>query len=323
MQRQQATRQEALQIIDILLSRRFDGPLPPLSTAALIYDWEAHLTALPLLTTLPLHGRAMFAPTSLDEVARHHSAAAREVFFSELGDAVGLSARALHAAVRARRFPLEPPQPVAGYEYLGAFLSEGKLDIADPCHLRKPSLLSSIAFSLSYPTAALSGTWHVFVRNGHGDMADRTAELAVIHERGFATVATQKITSIGVDVGVAGVFDRACPPVDTSDVRIEGVVHGLGAYAHSGYGDGVYPVFAGYSYGQIAKLRIAFFEEDAQTDATLPVRASKRYAVSATFELGDSIEHPKFGTGAVVRVANGKIDVDFAGDLRTLIHGRR
>jgi hypothetical protein len=317
------TQHEAKQLIEDLLARRFDGPLPELSTGPLVYDWDRHLAALPLSATLPLHGRAMFAPTSLDDTARNHATFNRKSFFTELGAAVGVSARVLHAAVRAHRFPLEPPQPVAGYEYLGAFVSEGKLDIADPCHLRKPSHRPSAVFSLSYPAEALAGTWHVFVRNGRGDTADRTAELAVIHERGFETVAIKQLTAIGVDAGVAGVFDRTCPPVDLSYGGIEGVVHGLGAYASSGYGDGAYPVFAGHSHGQIAKLRITFFEEGAQADATLPVRASKRYAVAETFALGDTIEHPKFGTGVVRRVASGKVDVEFAGELRTLIHGRR
>jgi hypothetical protein len=328
MRRPRATPEEARQIIDALLARRFDGPIPELSTGPTIFEWQDHLAALPLQALLNLCGRALFAPTSLDERARKHARFALEPFFTELGDALGVSARVLHAAVRARRFPLEPPRPIAGYEYLGSFLSEGKLDVADPCHLRKTSRMPPGVFSLSHPVEGLPGAWHVFVCNGSGDGANRTAELAVIHERGFETPATEPITSIGVDAGVAGVFDRACPSIDMEeDLAIEGLVHGLGAYARSGYGDGVYPVFAGRgagrSQGPVSKLRLSFLSERPQHDATMPARASKRYAPSVTFAVGDSIEHPKFGTGSVLRVAGNKIDVEFSGELRTLIHGKR
>lgn len=323
MTRPQAQRAEAMGLIDALLARRYDGPLPALSTGPTIFEWRAHLCELPLAALLPLHGRALFAPTSLDARAREHAAFGCELFFTELGTAVGVSARVLYAAVRARRFPLPPPQPVAGYEYLGDFLSEGKVDIADPCHLRKTSRIPPSAFSLSHAAEVLAGPWHVFARNGSGDTANRTAELAAIHERGFEAVATQQIANIGVDAGVAGVFDRNCPHMDMNLPSLEGVVFGQGAYAYSGYGDGFYPVFAGRTHGQITKLRLTFLEECGASDATVPARASKPYAASVTFALGDTIEHPKFGSGAVLRVAGNKIDVDFDGELRTLIHSRR
>lgn len=179
------------------------------------------------------------------------------------------------------------------------------------------------AFSLSNAVEVRAGTWHVFVRNGSGEAADRTAELAVVHERGFQAVATELLANVGVDAGVAGVFDRKCPHLDMNLPSIEGVVFGLGACAHSGYGDGVYPVFAGRTQGQITKLRLAFLAECGTSDATVPARASKPYAASATFVLGDTIEHPKFGSGAVVRTDGNKIDVDFDGERRTLIHGKR
>lgn len=68
--------------------------------------------------------------------------------------------------------------------------------------------------------------------------------------------------------------DRACPLLEMSTLSLEGVVHGLGAYAHSGYGDGIYPVFAGHRDGQLVKLRLALLGERPQNDATVPVRAS-------------------------------------------------
>lgn len=310
-------------MIEALLARRFEGPLPELSKGPTVFEWDDHLKALPLAVTLPLYGRALFAPTSLDATMREHAKWGVRSFFTEMGHVLGVSPRVLYAAVRARRFPLDPPRPVAGYEYLGAFLSEGKLDVSDPCYLRRTSPMPAAVFSLSHPVEAAAGTWHVFARNGRGDAAERTAELVVIHEKGFETVATESIATIGVDAGIAGVFDRTCPIPDTSELLMEGVLHGLGAYTHSGHGDGMYPVFAGRSFGQITKIRIAFLDENPQTDGSVPARASKRYAPSTTFAVGDTIEHPKFGTGSVLRVAGNKIDVAFDGELRTLIHGKR
>jgi hypothetical protein len=46
------------------------------------------------------------------------------------------------------------------------------------------------------------------------------------------------------------------------------------------------------------------------------------YAVSKTFAVGDQIEHPKFGRGAVVAVAGQRMEVEFADGKHTLIHGR-
>lgn len=323
MRRQLATRDEAMERIEALLARRFEGPLPELSKGPTVFEWDDHLRGLPLSATLPLYGRVLFAPTSLDATTRHHGRVGVRSFFNEMGHVLGVSPRVLYAAVRARRFPLDPPRPVAGYEYLGSFLSEGKLDVSDPCYLRKKSPVPIGALALSHPVEAAAGTWHVFARNGRDDAADRTAELIVLHERGFETVATEQIATVGVDAGVAGVFDRTCPVIDTSELVMEGVVSGLGAYTSSGYGDGVYPVFAGRTHGQITKLRLSFFEENHQTDASVPARASKRYSPSVAFAVGDAIEHPKFGTGSVLRVAGNKIDVAFDGELRTLIHGKR
>lgn len=318
-----ATREEAQAILDLLMARHFTGPLPELSTGTTLFEWCAHLAALPLADTVALHGRALFAPGSLPETARQHALQARPGFFAELGAALGVSARVLHAAVRARRFPLEPPRPLVGYEYLGSFCSEGTLVIADPCHLHESSRVPSAAFSLSHEVAALAGPWHVLVRNGRDDARDRTAELVVIHERGFDLVATQPLASIAVDAGMAGVYDPKCPALDTHELVIEGLLHDRGAFAHSGYGDGIYPVYAGLRGGQIAKLRLAFLEESRRADASVPGRPSQPYAATTAFAVGDTIAHPKFGTGLVMRVVGNKIDVDFGGSLRTLLHGKR
>ncbi len=323
MPRVQTTPTEASALLAALLERRVDGELPALSSATDILELRAHLGRLPLAEVLPLHLRALFASGSLTPVAREQAAWSREDFFDELGAALGVSGRVMLAAVRARSFPLVPPRVLVGYEYLGSFTSSGQFDVADPCHLRKTSQMPAEIFSLSCAVEVERGAWHAFVRAGHGDDADRTAELAVIHAGGFDAVAAQQIATIGVDAGVAGVFDRNCPEPTMTELQVEGVVQGLGAFARSGYGDGMYPVFAGKTHGLVTKLRLGFLDERPEVDKTVPRRPGKRYANSATFEIGDTIEHPKFGSGSVMRVFDGKIEVEFDEDIRTLVHGKR
>lgn len=322
MERAKTTRVEAMRLITALIARQFAGPLPALSTQTDILDGRVDLERLPLAETLPLHGQALFASAGLAPEARQQEAWTRESFFGELGAAVGVSARELLAAVRMKKFPLAPPRAIAGHEYLGLFRGSGRFDVADPCHLRKSSRMPAAVFSLSSALEVRAGSWHVFVRPGEGDADGRTAELAVIHEDGFDVVAAEHVATIGVDAGMGGVFDRTCPVPDPLDLHVEGVVHGLGAFSYSGYGDGMFPVFAGRLQGEIIKLRIAYLDERPEVDATVPRRALRRYAVATTFAIGDMIEHVKFGEGMVIRVADGKIVVQFAAEERTLVHAK-
>jgi hypothetical protein len=48
-----------------------------------------------------------------------------------------------------------------------------------------------------------------------------------------------------------------------------------------------------------------------------PLRA---YSMQERFDVGDRVEHPKFGLGIVVEVRSVKIDVKFGRDMKTLIH---
>lgn len=321
--RPHATPEEARRVIDALIARSFAGELPPLSSEPTILDWRAHLSRLPPAAVLPLHGRALFAAASLTPEAREHAACAREDFFAELAAPFGMSARALHGAVRARTFPLVPPRTIPDHEYLGRFTSDGTLDIADPCHLRKQGRLPTV-FSLTHTAEAHAGHWHVYVSAGGSEDDRRTAELVVIHDLGFDLAATEFIGNIAVDAGMAGVFDRECPQPDLSELRLEGVVHGRGAFARSGWGDGIYPILVGRTQARVAKLRLPFLDDEhPEVDATLPRRPSRRYAASATFAVGDTIEHVKFGAGTVIFAADGKIEVQFEDDTRTLVHGRR
>jgi hypothetical protein len=58
---------------------------------------------------------------------------------------------------------------------------------------------------------------------------------------------------------------------------------------------------------------------EAKTRATAdgPARA---YSPQETFAAGDKISHPKFGEGTVVEARQGKIDVRFGREMRTLLH---
>jgi len=50
---------------------------------------------------------------------------------------------------------------------------------------------------------------------------------------------------------------------------------------------------------------------------------ARPYAASATFAVGDVLEHPKFGRGTVVSTLAQRIDVEFADGKHTLVHMRK
>jgi DNA-directed RNA polymerase subunit RPC12/RpoP len=56
---------------------------------------------------------------------------------------------------------------------------------------------------------------------------------------------------------------------------------------------------------------------ETPVDAVGPVRL---YSPGEIYAPGEQINHPKFGPGKVVESRNGKIDVKFNGELRTLVH---
>jgi hypothetical protein len=272
-----------------------------------------------------LHGRAMFAAGSLSPALRELADATRTAFFDELAWRLGISARALVAAVRARKPRLVPPRPVVGYDYLGTFTTTGVVTVSDPCHLGKPSSLPGLALAKRLDVA--DGVWHAFARNAAGRDADRTAELAAVHDTGFDAYAGELVTNIGVDAGCVGVFDKACPrPNLDRGLLEEGIVSGLGAITWSGQGDGMYPLFTGSASGRVVKLRVVYLDDTPEVDRLLaaPTAAARPYRASERFAVGDAIDHVKFGRGAVVRAgADGKIDVRFVDGMRTLVHAKR
>jgi hypothetical protein len=180
------------------------------------------------------------------------------------------------------------------------------------------------SISVSLRAAGRDGLWHVFAAPATGDDVGRTAELVAVHSDGFAVPASEQIGSIGVDTGHVGVFDKACPkPQAPYD---EGTFLGQGTIVASGTGDGVYPVYAGSLERKVAKLRVRFLGESAaDLDATVAsVGVSRRYSASERFDIGDALEHPKFGVGTVIKVGtDGKIDVMFGSERRVLVHARK
>lgn len=52
-------------------------------------------------------------------------------------------------------------------------------------------------------------------------------------------------------------------------------------------------------------------------------RPARPYAASATFAVGDFIEHPKFGRGTVLTVAVQRVEVEFPEGKFTLVHARK
>jgi len=53
-----------------------------------------------------------------------------------------------------------------------------------------------------------------------------------------------------------------------------------------------------------------------------PNKPTLPYAISARFELGDQIQHKKFGPGVVCLVEDEKIRVNFVDGVKVLLHGK-
>lgn len=47
---------------------------------------------------------------------------------------------------------------------------------------------------------------------------------------------------------------------------------------------------------------------------------ARRYAASATFAVGEVVEHPKFGRGTVTSIFEARVQVEFADGVKTLVH---
>lgn len=66
--------------------------------------------------------------------------------------------------------------------------------------------------------------------------------------------------------------------------------------------------------------RVARGTRKDAASAIEPVGPPRPYSMQARFAVGDRVEHQKFGSGIVIEVRAGKIDVKFGKELKTLIH---
>ncbi len=310
---------EAKRILDRLIARDLTGEIAPVDPGGSVMDAAAALEALPPERTAALHARGLFGGSSLDERTRRVVEQARGAFIEELAAALETRPRVLLAAIRAGRFPLVPPRELVHYDYVGAFETTGELWVADPAQFIKRGATGKKWRSIKLD--AQPGPWHVFLRNGV-ESTTRTAELVAAHDEGFDSLATQSVGKIGVDSGLAGIYDRRCKSRSADSPIEEGLLGERGAIATSGFGDGVYDVHAAKKDGRAVKLRIAFLEE-ASPDRTKPAAAKggRRYAANVHFAVGETLEHSKFGSGVVTSVTlDGKIVVAFDDGTRTLVH---
>jgi len=267
---------------------------------------------------LVMASHALFAPDALEKPLRWEAERRLSGFAEELGRALGVSERVLIAAFRAGRFPLEAPRTLKGWEYLGAFETEGKVTVSDPCAIDSKHTKPPLALALRLDVRR--GTWHVYVLPGTGEWSDRTAELVCIHPDGFETFASELSGTIGIDSGTAGMFDARCPrPIEGLE---EGVRSGRGAVATTGLGDGMYPVFVGRSQREVVKVRLHFLEPpDAEVDTSFaPKTGGGAYSAKNRYAVGDALSHPTFGDGVVVGVREKKVEVRFADGVRVLMH---
>ncbi len=67
-----------------------------------------------------------------------------------------------------------------------------------------------------------------------------------------------------------------------------------------------------------SKLNHTEFYEDLKTKMS----ATQNYNMKLSFKLNEGIQHPKFGLGVVTQVYSEKVDVCFADEVKSLVHGR-
>ena len=238
-------------------------------------------------------------------------------FVAELAWALHRSPFELAAAIRQGRVAFEDALKIPGFSYLGTFECSGKLVVCDPCHRDKPALRADLA-------NVAQGTWHVLVREGVGDTAWRIAELVATHADGLACSADQEVRAlIGVDAGIVGIYDHDCPMPDLDTHFETGPFAGRGAHSRSGWGDGGYVAYVARVDRGVVKVRVPFFDDGAvDRSVLLPTASARTYSPRERFGKDDLVAHPKFGVGRVVEAGPDRVEIEFRGERRTLVHGR-
>ena len=233
----------------------------------------------------------------------------------ELAFATGGSRWNLFGAFRARRYPLLPPLELPGYAYLGAFSAAGPLLICDPRHLGgRQSKTTGLR------AVGRAGEWYAYARV----VGELVEELVVCHRDGLEVAATDKLGEIAVESGAAGVFDSRAPAWEPEPRHAPRILANVGALAPPARGPGSYHVLVASVRGAVVKLRLPFADDGAHDRSVASSTASSRaYSPRERFEVGDTLEHPKFGVGTVIRVAgDAKIEVVFADARRVLAHAK-
>ena len=153
-------------------------------------------------------------------------------------------------------------------EIFGEHYFTSKVDITDPCYdkgtwCRKTVNVVEGNYDLCY-TMADEGAW-----------GNRVAKIAIFHKDYSMDIINAKlIGEIGVDAGLAGFFNdkkdytdaewsEFCHNIDGKDlIEIDN-----GFFSSSGYGDGMYDVYAYYNdNNEIVGLEIIFIEEGDEDD---------------------------------------------------------
>jgi len=72
----------------------------------------------------------------------------------------------------------------------------------------------------------------------------------------------------------------------------------------------------------VASTLLEGLAELAELTWSPPTLVARPYGISETFEVGELIEHPKFGRGTVKTAGMQRIDVEFDDGVHTLVHAR-
>ena len=147
--------------------------------------------------------------------------------------------------------------------YVGQKEFGSKVDITDPCYDKNVKCrINDIEIK--------PGLYNCYVNlysdketNGWGE---RVASLEIIH-LGLTATSFKLIGSIGVDAGLAGIFQNKPDYTDEEwydfckriNVGKYWIIN-EGFFSSTGYGDGYYPVFAGGLNGEIIGLKINYME---------------------------------------------------------------
>jgi hypothetical protein len=165
-------------------------------------------------------------------------------------------------------------------------VKSGKICITDPCYKR-----GTWCAIMDIP--AKNGVWIASIETSDEDDWGMRVSTLRAHHVEHNNLAWNKINSIGVDSGQAGIFDSANYPDNPSDYGDKsafddshfygrccnttcyddssicwGIVDGFGVVSSSGYGDGSYSVYVDKNNeNEITAVKIVFISPDEDDDS--------------------------------------------------------